>query len=400
LNFPLYIAGRYLRSASKNNAINIINRIASAGIIVGAASLFVVLSVFSGLVKFSLSFSNSIDPDLSATATKGKSFFITPAQQEQLTQIDGVASYARVIEERALFVFNGKEEVTNLKGVDSIFTSVNMMNKSLYAGMWMEADTYQCVIGYGIAHKLSLGLFDLQNPLEVFVPTPGGGLIDTPDDAFRRTVLVPSGIYAISEELDSKYVFCDLEVASELLGFKEGQITGIEIRLKPGADEAAVSTAVNKIFKDSLTIRNRAQLNDSLYKMLQAENLVIYLIFTLVIILILFAFVGAIIMMILDKKANLKTLYNLGTEVKDLRRIFLYQGTLLCAFGGLTGLAIGSIIVLIQEHFELVMITETLAYPVIFNLQNLLIVMATIIGLGFIASLIASGRVSKKLLEE
>jgi lipoprotein-releasing system permease protein len=136
-----------------------------------------------------------------------------------------------------------------------------------------------------------------------------------------------------------------------------------------------------------------------LYKMLNTENLAVYLIFTLVIIIALFNLIGALIMMILDKKGNLKTLLNLGTEIKDLRKIFLLQGTLLSVFGGIIGLILGIVIVLLQQHFELVMITPTLAYPVVFTVENVLIVLSTIVTLGFIASLIASSRVSKKLLD-
>jgi lipoprotein-releasing system permease protein len=133
--------------------------------------------------------------------------------------------------------------------------------------------------------------------------------------------------------------------------------------------------------------------------MLNTENLAVYLIFTLVIIIALFNLIGALIMMILDKKGNLKTLLNLGTEIKNLRKIFLLQGTLLSIFGGVVGLILGIAIVLIQQHYELVMITPTLAYPVVFTIENVLIVFFTILTLGFIASLIASSRVSKKLLD-
>ena len=134
--------------------------------------------------------------------------------------------------------------------------------------------------------------------------------------------------------------------------------------------------------------------------MLNTENLAVYLIFTLVLIVALFNLIGALIMMILDKKQNLHTLLNLGAEIKNLRMIFLFQGSLLCVAGGLIGLALGAIIVLFQQKFELIMITSTLAYPVVFSIENMLIVFATIIVLGFVASLIASSRVSKRLLEQ
>jgi lipoprotein-releasing system permease protein len=397
LNFSLYIAQRYLKSASKNNAINIINGIASLGIVVGAMALFVVLSVFSGLVDFSLSFSNTIDPDLKAISATGKSFLVSKDQENQLKKITGISAYSKIVEERVLFVFKEKEQVAVLKGVDSSFTQVSTIKKSLFAGQWMREKTAQVVVGYGIAQKLSLGLYDYNNALEVFVPKAGSGTIENPNDAFNKSILIPIGIFAISEELDSKFVFSDLDLAQDLLGYKSNEISALEIKLTQPTAENEVKTSLEKIFKDKIILKNRTQLNDALYKMLNTENIAVYLIFTLVIIIALFNLIGALIMMILDKKSNLKTLYNLGVEVKNLRKIFLLQGTLLSVIGGIIGLILGVIIVLIQQQFQLIMITPTLPYPVVFSFQNVIIVFLTIFLLGFVASLIASSQVSKKL---
>lgn len=368
------------------------------GVIVGAMALFVVLSVFSGLKEFSLSFTNAIDPDLKLTATLGKSLFISADQERQIKQIDGLVSYSKIIEERVLFTFDGKQEVTYLKGVDRLFSKVNPIEKNLFNGQWLAANTSQVVVGYGIAQKFSMGLLDFNRPLQVFVPKPGKGAIENPEQAFNQADLLPIGIYAINEDLDSKYVFADLGLAQELLEFQPNQISGIEIKIQKEANEQAIIEQLQAIFKDAVTIKNRAQLNESLYKMLNTENIAVYLIFTLVIVVALFNLIGALIMMILDKKSNLKTLFNLGVEIKDLRKIFLLQGTLLSVFGGGVGLLLGIGIVLLQQKFQLIMITPTLAYPVVFTLENILIVLGTIVLLGFLASLIASSRVSKKLL--
>ncbi|PIF32144.1 lipoprotein-releasing system permease protein [Flavobacterium sp. 9] len=399
MNFPLYIAKRYIFSRSKNNAINIINRIASMGIIVGTMALFVVLSVFSGLKVFSLSFTNEIDPDLKITSTLGKSFLVTPDQESQIKKIDGVVSYTRIIEERVLFLFKDKQKVTYLKGVDRNYAVVNDIRKKLFNGQWLKPDTYQVVIGYGISRDFSLGILDFENPLQIFAPKPGKGNIENPEEAFNKTDVLPVGIYSISEDLDSKYVFADLGLAQELLMYKPNQISGIEFNLKDNADEAAIDKKLKAIFQNKITIKNRAQLNESLYKMLNTENIAVYLIFTLVIIVALFNLIGALIMMILEKKGNLKTLFNLGTEINHLRKIFLLQGTLLSVFGGIIGLLLGIILVVLQQKYEMIMLTPTLAYPVVFTLENVLIVMGTIVSLGFVASLIASSRVSKKLLD-
>ena len=399
MNFPLYIAKRYLFSKSKNNAINIITGIASLGIIVGTLALFVVLSVFSGLRDFSLSFSNTIDPDLKVNPIQGKSFFISPKQEKEIATIEGIASYSKVVEERVLFFFDGKEQVTYLKGVDVNYTKINSVSKNLFNGKWLRYKTAEVVVGYGITQKLSLGLFDFNNDFEVYVPRKGKALIESEAEAFNKSVLIPVGIYAISEDLDSKYVFADLTLAQDLLEYKHNQISGVEIKIKPNANEAEIMEKLNLIFQNKIEVKNRAQLNATLYKMLNTENIAVYLIFTLVIIIALFNLIGALIMMILEKKSNLKTLFNLGSEVKDLKKIFLLQGSLLTIIGGIIGLILGIIIVLIQQHFKLVMITESLAYPVVFSIQNVLIVFGTIVALGFTSSLIASSRVTKKLLD-
>ena len=362
-------------------------------------ALFVVLSVFSGLKDFSLSFSNDSDPDLKVSSTLGKSFYVSAEQNEKLQKINGIAASSKILEDRVLFMFDGKEIVTYLKGVDASYGKVNDVKKTIFQGDWLEPNTTQVVVGYGISQKLSLGLFEFNHPFEVFVPRPGKGAIENPEQAFNKTAIAPVGIYAISEELDSKYVYADLGLTQNLLEYKSNQISAIELKLKPNSDEEIIKKELQTIFNKKVTVKNRAQLNDSLYKMLNTENIAVYLIFTLVIIIALFNLIGALIMMILDKKENLKTLYNLGAEVKNLRKIFLLQGTLLSVFGGIVGLLLGIIIVLLQQQFQFIMITPTLAYPVVFSIQNVLIVFATIVLLGFIASFIASSRVTKKLLD-
>ncbi len=386
-------------SKSKNNAINIINKIASAGIIVGAMALFVVLSVFSGLRNFSLQFTNELDPDLKLNAISGKSFFVSPSQLYQIKNIEGVLSYSKIIEERVLFSFDGKQMVTYLKGIDANFVNVNSVSKKIFSGNWLKPDTYQVVIGYGISSKLSLGLMDFNNEFEVFVPKPGKGTIESEEDAFNKTVLIPVGIYNISDELDSKYVFADLSVVQELLQYQPSQVSGLEIKTKANANQVEIISKIKSILKNNIEVKTRAQLNETLYKMLNTENVAVYLIFTLVIIIALFNLIGALIMMILDKKSNLKTLSNLGLEISSLQNIFLLQGTLLSVFGGLIGVFLGIILVIIQQQTSLVMVSDSLPYPVVFSFQNVFIVLITIILLGFLASFIASSRVSKKLLE-
>ena len=333
------------------------------------------------------------------SSSAGKSFLISPDQEQEIRKISGIKAFSSTVEERVLFLYEGKEVITFLKGVDSLYLHVNGAEKSMYTGQWLEPNTPQVVMGYGVSNKLSLGAMSFSSPLEVYVPKAGKGEITNAEQAFNKSAVLPVGIYAISEELDTKYVFADLKLTQELLQYKPNQISSLEFKLKPEADPEEISDQLKAVFKNKVAVKTRAELNDSLYKMLNTEQTAIYLIFTLVIILTLFTLAGAIIMLIIDKKSNLSTLYNLGVEIKSLRRIFLFQGSILTVVGGFVGLFFGVIIVLLQQQYSLIMITSSMAYPVRFELMNILIVLGTIFTLGIISSLIASSTVSKKLLE-
>lgn len=399
MSFPLYIAKRYTISKSKSSAVNIITIIAAIGIVASTAALFIIMSAFSGLREFTVSFTNAIDPSLRATATVGKSFTITPEQENKIKNIEGITGYSKTAEQRVLFFFKGKEHVAFMKGVDSVYPNVTPIKKHLIAGNWMEPQTSQAVVGYGTVSKLSIGLLDFNNPLEVYVPKPGKGLINSAEDGFKKAALMPIGFYSVNDDIDSKYVFMDLGLAQELLQFKKNQISAIEFSLTETANENEIREKLNTIFNGEITIKNRVQLNASLYKMLNAENLVTYLFCSLVVIMTLFCLAGALIMLILDKKENIKTLFNLGTSTKELRKIFLYQGIFITTIGVVTGLIISISVVLLQQHYSLIMLTPTLPYPVEFNFINIVIVIATIYVLGTLASWLAAARVNKKLLE-
>lgn len=398
MNFPFYIAKRYAVSFSKNSAINIITFIASFGIIAGTMALFVVLSVFSGLRDFSLSFTNATDPDYKLEPTKGKLIIFSEEQLQKLSSNPSITSYSKIVEERVMFSFNDKEQVAYLKGVDENFINVTNLNEHLYVGNWLSPKSNDVVVGAEISRKLGLGLFSYTNPLKAYAPKAGKGLIEDENDAFLIANLNTVGIYNINEDVDNKYVYCELDLAQQLLQIKKNQASSIELKVKPETDEDTFRKELQSLFGNNVVIKNKIQLNDSLYKMLNTENIAVYLIFTLVIIIALFNLIGAIIMMIIEKKANLKTLLNLGTSIENIRNVFLFQGLLLTFFGGLIGITLGVLLVFLQQRFELLMITSTLAYPTKFEVKNLILVIVTIFILGYLASFLASRSVTKKLL--
>lgn len=396
--FPLYIAKRYLISKSSQNAVNIINRITFVVTIIGAASLFIVLSGFSGLKTFSLSFSNSFDPDIKISPVKGKFFEFTNNFEDSLNTIKGVKFFTKELEERVFLSYKQKNHVAFLKGVDHQYIRVIGLDSLVFYGDWFTQSN-EVVAGIRISNLLGLVPNDYSNPLDIIVPKPGKGSFNAQANPFNKTSVVMSGVFSVTEDLDKKYVFCSLANSQELLQKPKNTISAISIKLDENANEEEVIESLKKVFKEDLfEIKNRAQLNVALYKMLNTENLAIYLIFTLVLIIALFNVAGAISMMILDKKENLKTLYNLGATIASLKQIFFMQGVLLVTIGGIMGIFLGIFIAWLQIQFNLVMITASLPYPMEIRVINILIVAATIFILGVIAARISSSRISKRLL--
>ncbi|PWI29779.1 ABC transporter permease [Flavobacteriaceae bacterium LYZ1037] len=400
MNFSLYIAKRYLLSKSSNNAINFITIIAAIGVILGAASLFIVLSGFAGLKDFTLQFTSVIDPDLKAEASVGKSFLISEDEFSKLNNLESVASYSKIIEERVFITFEEKSYPNAyIKGVDENFEIVNAIDSVVVLGSWITQKTNQIVSGWGIANTLSFGVLDYGKRINLYVPKPGKGQITSANQAFNTFNAVSVGVFDVNENLNDKYIFAPIDMARALLNYKENEVSAIEFKLKENATEEQARKEIASVLGDKIILKNSAQLNDALYKMLNTENLAVYLIFTLVLIIALFNVIGSIIMMILDKKNTLKTLFNLGATISNIRNIFFLQGSLMTIVGGLIGLFIGCLIVWLQSTFSLIMITPSLPYPVTLKIENLIIVFLTISVLGIIASKIASVRISKNLVE-
>lgn len=391
MNAVFYIAKRYAFSKSKTKAINIITRIASIGIIVSSMALFVVLSVFSGLERYALSFTNLIDPDLVVLPTSGKSFELSTSQEQQLKTSTNIKAFSKIIEDRVIFTYGDKQIVAVIKAVDSNYVHTVDVTDYIVYGHWIQPNTNDAVLGNGLANELSAGMYSNDKLLEVLAMKPGKGLISMPEDAYVKLPLYPSGIYSLRNiETDNKYIYTDLRVGRDLFNYNPQQFSKIELKLQ-GSVKAATSELQN-IFPD-LQIKNRSQLNESLYKMLKTESLAIYLIFTLIIIVTLFCLTGALIMIILEKKEHIKTLHHLGFTLKEIKKIFLYQGLILSGTGITIGLFLGIVITLAQQHFELIEVSAGLPYPIVFNWNNGLLVVCTIIILSVIASYIAASRI-------
>ena len=366
-------------------------------LIVGGASLMIVLAGFSGLRTFSMSFSNFFDPDLKVFPKTGKTFSLSPMQETALKESEVVASYTKVLEERVFLNSRGKNYIAYIKGVDENYPKVNAVDSILVISPkeWLLSEDY-VVVGNIIAETLNLGLFTSTTPLQIIVPKAGKGSITSSSTPYREETVLLSDYYQVTEDLDSKYVFATLSLAQRLTGVQTNEVSAVEVKLSKGISATEGKKRLQKVLGDSFVIKDRMALNEDLYKMFQTENLATYLIFTLVLIVALFNLVGAIIMMILDKRKNLYTLFALGMTQRQIRAIFFLQGVIVSLLGAVFGVGLGIGIAWLQKTYPMLYInpnaTVPIAYPMDIRLLEIVVVFFTIFVLGIIASAIGASR--------
>ena len=366
-------------------------------LILGGASLMIVLAGFSGLRTFSMSFSNFFDPDLKVFPKTGKTLSLSPMQETALKESGVVASYTKVLEERVFLNSRGKNYIAYIKGVDENYPKVNAVDSILVISPkeWLLSEDY-VVVGNIIAETLNLGLFTSTTPLQIIVPKAGKGSITNSSTPYREETVLLSDYYQVTEDLDSKYVFATLSLAQRLTGVQSNEVSAIEVKVSKGISATEGKKRLQKVLGDSFVIKDRMALNEDLYKMFQTENLATYLIFTLVLIVALFNLVGAIIMMILDKRKNLYTLFALGMTQRQIRAIFFLQGVIVSLLGAVFGVGLGIGIAWLQKTYPMLYInpnaTVPIAYPMDIRLLEIVVVFFTIFVLGILASAIGASR--------
>lgn len=396
MNTSYYIARRYLVSRSSNNAINFMSLLAGVGVFVSAASLFVVLAGFNGLKDFSLGFISYTSPDLKVSANSGKSFFLSEKKFVEISGLSLFSGVSKSVEERVLISTNKNNQVVRLKGVDGLFPS-SIVDSILVEGHWVNQEESVIVAGWGVANSLGLEVLDNINAPVLYAPRPGSGQVLSVDDAFASSAFITSGVFEINEESNNNLVYTSLSAAQELLGYAPSQISSLNFYLHSSVNEALAVEEIKAVLGNSFLVKNRLAQNDTLYKMLNTEQAAVYLIFTLVVVIALFNVVGALIMMILEKRKDLAVLFSLGLVKKEIGQVFFYQGVLISVFGSLFGVFVGFCLVVLQQSFSLFMITPSLAYPVSVSAMTFVVVLLTVVVLGSLASKLASLQTLKSL---
>ena len=363
MNVSSFISLKYFFSKSKLHVVNIISSIAVFVLIIASCSFFVVLSVFSGLKDFGLQYNRSFSPDIKISNSSG-SFVASKKQLEFLEKNTFFFTY--VYEEKVLLSSKEKVFFGKILGVQEGYRDVVEIDSLISVGRWLSPLSNEVVVSYLAADKLDLGLFNFGNRLSVSVPKKTDYSFNK--NPFKSEVFLASGVFNSQDENDQKIVFANLHFVQKLLNKSSNEISSVFVKSNNvGADMKKIKA----FFGESFLVQSREQINETYYKMIKTESLILNLIMVLILIIAAFNSVGAIILLIVEKKNSVKTLIKLGVTKRQLQNVFFKHGVLISLIGGFTGLVFGFLIVWMQKTFSIITLYNTnIPYPVRLDFNN------------------------------
>ncbi|PKP39479.1 MAG: hypothetical protein CVT98_01630 [Bacteroidetes bacterium HGW-Bacteroidetes-15] len=369
MNFPFFIARRYLFAKKSHNIINIISIISVVGMATGVTALVVVLSVFNGFDTLIRNMFSAFDADIKIQLVEGKTFPDSLTELNTLRNHASVAVFSEILEENALFKYRNRQHIGKIKGVSRNYPDQTGIDSMIVDGdflLWRGSQPL-AIIGQGAAYYLNANLAHF-DPVEVFMPRRGKLPSITTATAFSSKAIMPSGVFAIEQEFDTQYIITPIEFARNLLSYKN-EVTSIEIKLVDKANLSRVQDEIQNIVGANFRVLNRFQQNESLYRTMKSEKMAIGLILSLILVIASFNIIGSLSMLIIDKRKDVETLRSLGADNKMIQQIFMTEGLLISFAGTFLGATIGLLVCWAQVQFKLVKLQGTGgfivdAYPV------------------------------------
>lgn len=398
MNLPFKFARRYIFSKKSTNAINIISSIAVFGIAIGSMALIIIMSVFNGFEGLLGNLIGSFKPDVRITAVEGKVFVSDSSMIQQIRLLDGVHSVSQSLEEIALFEYEGVQNIANIKGVDANYTQVTAIDTCLNDSQeYLIYDSTEnvnfTVIGANLAYALNINIGKVFNrPLTVYMPKRTGKMTSSPTKKpFKKRTIYPSAVYEVQQSEYDNYAITNLAFVQEITSYKNGEISALEIKLDPIANESNTLERIRAIAGDAYVVQNRYQQDEALYNITQLEKVVAYFIFAFTLVLVAFNMVGALWMLVLDKKKDISTLKSMGATSRLIRQIFLMEGFLLSFIGLVLGCFLAITLCVLQQQYGFVKLSGSgefiiNSYPVEMRLGDFVVVILTVLGIGTIAA--------------
>lgn len=406
MNFPFFIARRYLFAKKSHNVINVVSAISAAGMAVGTAALIIILSVYNGFDSLVKSMMGTVEPDLLISASEGKVFVPEGELYDWIYEQQSVASMCTVLEEQVFMDYDGKQEVAVAKGVDSIYEEESPLSAYVRDGEYSlhRGDVPLALVGVSLAHRMGVNPRFL-TPLRIYYPTRTRRISAAdPLGSIRSVNVWPSATFAVSSEVDGKYLILPIEKMRELLEYDD-EVSGVEIRFVEGTsaqEMKRVEEGIAGIIADTgakLKVADRFRQNETLYRMMKYEKAAIFLILLFVVIIIAFNIFGSLSMLIIEKRSDVTTLRSMGADDRLVRRIFVLEGWLISLTGMAAGLLLGVAFVILQQHFGLISMPSGFvvsAYPVELHLSDFLLTVAGVSVIGYITAMLPVASFLKK----
>lgn len=399
---PFQFSRRYLFSRKSRNAIHFITLITALGFTVCTASMIIILSALNGFVSLVVALYSTFDADIKITPKNGKVFHAADERFRNIRSLEGIAFYNEILEENVLLKYDDKQTIATVKAVSNGYVETMRLDTMVRQGNMIIHDTVSfCSVGSGVAAKLDVNVTDEFAPVEIYVPRREQFDPLNPENSFNNKPAYPTAVFAVQQEIDDKYILTSLRFARELLDYQD-EVSAIEISLKPGINSATVIDKIKTQTGDDFIIQNRTQQHASLYKLMNIEKWVAFLILAFVLLIVSFNLVGSLLMMVIEKKKDFSILYALGMPVHKIKNIILGEGLLIAGIGSATGIAMGVLLCLLQESFGFVklggegstFVVDT--YPIQLQLSDVILTFFVSLFIGWLASIYPS-LMSKKV---
>ena len=397
MNFPFFIARRYVFSKKSTNAINVISAISVVGVAVGTMALVIVLSVFNGFHDLVASFFTNFDSQIELVPTQGKTAPADDPLLDKVRQMPQVSVHTDVLEDQGLAVYGDRQQMVTVMGVDDNFTQLTNISDILYGDgefTLQAANLFYAIPGIRLAQDMGLGA-RFEGYLKLYAPVRRGQITDLedPSDGFVVDSLISPGVvFAVNQtKYDRDHIICSIGFARRLFD-QDGMLSSLQIRLKPGSDLAAVKKQMREIVGSKYRALDRFEQQSDTFNIMQIEKVLAYVFLTFILMVACFNIISSLSMLIIDKKADVATLRNLGATDRQIRSIFLFEGRIISAIGAVVGILLGLLLCWLQQEFGLVHMGDSAgsfvvnAYPVSVHYDDVAIVFVTVLLIGWAAA--------------
>ena len=410
MNFPFYIARRYLFSKKSHHAINVISGVSVCGVALATLAMVCTLSVFNGFQDLVATMFTAFDPEIKITAANGKVFDSQDERIQLLRDLPEIEVFSESLEDNAMVQYKGRQAMVVIKGIEDNFNQLTAIDSILYGrGEWILRDEVvdYAVPGIELVSVLGTGIRFL-DPLEVYAPKRGAKInVANPSTSFESSYLHSSGlVFAVNQQkYDASYILTSLSFARDLFQY-ETEVSSIELRLVADADIKEVKKDIKRLLGNDFLVQDRYEQQADTYRIMEVEKLISYVFLSFILLIACFNVIGSLSMLIIDKRNDVVTLRNLGADDQLVSRVFLFEGYMITFFGALIGVGLGLILCFIQQEFGIIPLGSgdsagafvVDAYPVSVYAIDVILVLITVLVTGFLSVFFPVRYLTRRLL--